>query len=171
MFLQSIPKLDETDSSFVLISSSPHNDWKKYAQKYWNKIDSKKSDNRELVYKVRRNSENYRLLCASWANYYFLKEKIQYGEKLLLKESNDFQLYDYVNNLFLKTYKTKWNNWNKVFFITGEFDYVTPFEIFNDYEFEGKHQPKIVKIRNAGHLPWIENFENLRKILKQISKI
>lgn len=166
MFLQSVPNLDASNSSFILIASSPHNNWQKYASKYWEKIDSKKSDHRETIYKNRKNSENFRLLCSSWADFYFLKGKMQYGETMLNKESYDFQLYEYANEHFIKNYRNQWSKWDKVTFVTGEFDYVTPFEIFADFSFEEKTKPSLIKIKNAGHFPWIENLKDVKKVLK-----
>ncbi len=101
--------------------------------------------------------------------YYFPQKSLALGRELLKKITVSFEPAVWWQRKAVEiSYNATWIPEKvKTLIIGGEFDAITPFSLFQqDKRFDKQNIQKVL-IKNAGHLPWIEESEKVKALIKE----
>ena len=107
-------------------------------------------------------NENFKALSIACAPYYFTQKSMNEGIKLLQSLPYSHQAYDWAIKQFHPNYQAKFIP-EKIptIIINGELDYITPTSLFMNENRWQRGNISIQSIGQAGHFPWLDNFERI----------
>lgn len=114
----------------------------------------------------------YKDFFSAIAPYYFSQECLRAGRALIDRNSYSYRAFLSGSNAFFSNYGIEIDLLPiPVFCLAGEHDRITPMEIYQrSARFKEKTDAKYFSIPGGGHFPWVENFEEVSRILRRIEK-
>jgi pimeloyl-ACP methyl ester carboxylesterase len=157
MFPLLFPQLEPLLKGFIVLNASPSL-WLEEAARCAKENNLPLLDEPLAELVKNPNQETFKTALLACAPYYFPKNSIEEGKKLLEKlPVNYFPASWWQKKAREINFNAKWIPQNVPTLILGaEFDFITPQSIFKkDKRFQRKNIT-ITEIRNAGHFPWLE---------------
>lgn len=153
------PELEDYVKGVVILSSAPRL-WLEEAASCTRKYNLPDFNPQLQEFVLNPSEETCKKLLNVTCHYYFYKkETLEKGRALLLSTPFAFQPgFWWMNKVASSGYTASWIPKNVPALIIGnEFDYMTPFEIFqNDPRFS-RPNIQFVEIKEAGHFNWMDN--------------
>jgi pimeloyl-ACP methyl ester carboxylesterase len=161
-------EMEDLLKGLVIIDSTPSL-WLEEAAKFATDHNLPDLTKEMTEFTINPNQDTFSQALNACTPYYFPPKTLEYGRKLLKSLPFAFEAAVWWQRKAIETsYNASWIPQNvKTLIIGGEFDAITPFSLFEkDERFNRKNIERIL-VKNAGHLPWIEEPEKVRKIIKK----
>jgi pimeloyl-ACP methyl ester carboxylesterase len=164
MFPLLFPELESILKGFVIISSAPSL-WLEEAAKVAQEKKLPLLNEPMKAFERNPNQKTFKDALIACAPYYFAKDKLEEGKKLL--EAMPFNFYAAVwwqKTAHEMKFCAKWVPEHvPTFILGGTEDSMTPPSLFeNDKRFSRKNIYRNI-IPNAGHIPWLEKMDEVKK--------
>jgi len=106
------------------------------------------------------------------APYYFSKGCLRAGRELIDRNSYSYRAFLIGDNHFFPNYEMAIDLLPlPVFCLAGEHDIITPLNIYQrSTQFKEKNDVRYFSIPGGGHFPWVENFQEVSRVLQRIEK-
>jgi len=112
------------------------------------------------------NQQNFEKALVACAPYYFPPHNLEIGKQLLQNIVWNFELAQWwLNKAIAISYDAKWIPAKVPTMIIGtEFDAMTPFTLFANGERYHKPNIEMHFIKDAGHIPWLEQPKQIKQL-------
>ncbi len=118
------------------------------------------------------NNETFKNALAACMPYYFPAHSIENGWMLLKNIPFEYLPAVWWQQKAIEiNFNAKWIPNNvPMLIIGGEYDSIVPLELFKDDNRFQRKNINIVEIKNAGHMPWIENSIEIKQLFQSFAK-
>jgi pimeloyl-ACP methyl ester carboxylesterase len=99
-------------------------------------------------------------------DYYFIPSFKEKGINFANQAIYNHHSFDWAIANFFPTYKAKYIPKIPTLIMSGEFDHVLPLYVFTEDKRFKSDNFKIVEIKDAGHFPWVEKPEKVKKVVE-----
>ncbi len=161
------PELEQILSGLILLSAPPCL-WLHAAVKFAETHNLPDLSNKMQEFTTNPNQETFNKALGACMPYYFHNSHLEQGRKLLESVPFAFEPAVWWQHKAVEiSFNASWiPKTVKTLIIGGEYDAMVPFSLFeNDKRFESENIKKVL-IKNAGHLPWVEQPELVAKLIK-----
>jgi len=165
----SVPEVEQHIRGLVLINTviGPLQEWQEAIARKINGMNLPSFDIGKNGYLQNRTNENLKKMLKAATPHFFTPENVVEGSGFLEDIPLSHQPFDWAFAEFVPNYIEKWVPTNIPTLVIGsEKDYRTPFELFkNDNRFH-RDNIKLLEIKGAGHIPWVENPKDIISAFK-----
>lgn len=166
------PELENFLKGVVILSSAPRL-WLEEAASCARKYDLPNFNPQLQEFVANPSEETCKMLLDACVSYYFYKkETMEKGRALLLSTPFAFQPgFWWMDKVIVSGYTAAWIPKNVPALIIGsEFDFMTPFEIFQKDPRFLRPNIQLVEIKEAGHFNWMDNPEDVKTAFQNYSE-
>ena len=122
----------------------------------------------EKIYTKSPSNTILKKLMSASAPYVFTLSGLKKGIQLFNQLSINFETCEWSAKNFDANYKAAWIPKNiPTLILAGEYDHITPLELFTQHKKFQRKNIFIREIKQAGHYPWIENPTQIKSFFKE----
>lgn len=172
MYVQTMPELENILQGLVLIGSAPNSTWQKVFAEHCANNPDPLITTAEKEYTDNPTNETLRKLLIAAAKNCFVTEKtLQQGKDLFNKIPVNHLANEQAAKFFdAEKYQASWiPDRVKTLITTGDSDYITPLDLFQNKHGYQRDNILIKEISGAGHYPWFENPQAVVQLFQQYS--
>ncbi len=173
MFILSVPELEEQLVGMVLVSSAPHAGWRPSFARWAEAHPIRGLDTAARDYARDPNDETLRTLTLAAAPWNFTPEGLAAGRAALEDLAYCHDAVAWADAHFDDTYQARWKPHNRLpaLIVSGAEDHVVDQRLWQDDD--AFDQPRVLQrtIDGAGHFPWIENPQAVRKAFADLTDL
>lgn len=167
MFPLMFPQLEELLKGFVILNSSPSL-WHETAHRVASGKGKPSLEKSLQQFVDNPNDETFKIALMACAPYYFTDSTIEQGKKVLERLPFNYHAANWwqVKATELNFDATWIPESVETLIVCGEEDCMTPPELFTrDNRFK-RDNIRIETIKNAGHMPWLDDMESVRSLFQ-----
>ncbi|GGI76947.1 alpha/beta fold hydrolase [Legionella impletisoli] len=168
MFPLLFPQLEKLLSGFVILNSSPTL-WHETANRIAKEKDKPSMEAPLQEFVQNPNPNTFKAALMACAPYYFTDETLDEGKEVLQNLPFNYHAANWWQMKVAElNFRAEWIPQEvKTLIICGTEDCMTPPELFeNDSRFK-RNNIIIETIQNAGHMPWIDDWDKVEQLFKQ----
>ena len=170
MFALTVPKLEDTLTGFVVMDSAPNKDWVTGLSERAKKYHLPDMCSLQATYQHNKSDNSLKVFTnARWQ--YFMSAQVRREAKMILSRlPYNHKAYDWAQKHFHPSYQVRWIPQKlPTLVLGGEYDIITPIELFqSDPRFQ-RDNIAIKVISNASHFPWMEQPKLVEKTLQNFA--
>lgn len=170
MFALSVPEIENYLSAFIIMNSSPNHTWFNQRPEKLKNVNPKIDP---IIKKYLENSNDvtFKNLSLANLNLFFTKNERAQGEKILENMEYNVTYYARVQKFFYPTFSYRWFPKKIPTMIIGsDNDLVCPLRFFLEEKDFLRSNIQIHSIANAGHFPWVSEFEKVQSLFDEFIK-
>ena len=158
IFFHSCPGAETLLSGSISLGGCPGNGWIKTAEDSGRTLDLADYERAEKTYAANPSDTNFADFLASCAPYYFHADRVEEQKVALKKYDYDHQPWDAACRYGLEKFDLAWEQAPfPGLCLSGEYDRITPIELCERSPlYQGRKDAQFVRMKGAGHFPWIE---------------
>ncbi len=159
------PELEERLKAFIILNSTPTN-WLVAAAKKREELALPELNSQLQEFRENPNQQSFKKALRACYPYYFSGDYNKKGDKVFADLPFNYHAAAWwQNKVNDQGFNAKWVPQSvPTIIVGGAQDYITPIEVYqNDKRFQHIH---IEEIEDAGHMPWIDQPEKFKSIIK-----
>lgn len=170
MFVLSTPDIEKFLKGLVLMNTSPDKSWLQLSRIEADKNQLPDISDIQKNYIIHPSNDSFKELIMASAPYFFSPFGVDKGRALLESLPVSFASHLWASQSFHHTYRASFIPDCPTLIIGSEFDFITPLKLFTDNNEWQKENISISLLKGAGHFPWIEKMDKMKKIFTCFAK-
>lgn len=158
MYIQDTPELEHMLSGLVLMNSAPNHHWKADFEEYASLNPIPEIFDILHAFEQNPSDELLKQITILSRKYCFTPNFLEQGKRFFQRLPMNYKSFLYSEQNFDNIYQARWVPKEiPTLIFSGEFDVITPVNMYRSLPEYSKENMSIEIIKNAAHFPWIEN--------------